>query len=97
MSLYKSLLIAGLIAGLSTASALAAGGGGGGVGGGGEMPSASAPRYDPAEEYAKAVKALQARDYKTAARAAGNVTTAAPKNLDGWRLLGIAQAGAENW
>ena len=77
MSLYTSLLIAGLMAGLSTASALAAGGGGGGggVGGGGEMPSASAPRYDPAEEYAKAVKALQARDYKTAARAAGNVTT----------------------
>ena len=95
MPLYKTLLIAGVIAGLSTASALAAGGGGGG--GGGEMPSASAPRYDPAEEYAKAVKALQARDYKTAARAAGNVTTAAPRNLDGWRLLGIAQAGAENW
>ena len=96
MLLYRTLLIAGVMAGLSTASALAAGGGGGG-GGGAEVPSASAPRYDPAEEYAKAVKALQANDYKSAARAAGNVTTAAPKNLDGWRLLGIAQAGAENW
>lgn len=95
MRAFKTLLLTGAVVGLMATGAVAAGGGGGG--GGAEMPSASAPQYNPAEEYAKAVKALQAKDYKSAARAAGNVTTAAPKNIDGWRLLGIAQAGAENW
>ena len=100
MRLFKTLLLAGAMAGLGTASlgvvgALAAGGGGGG--GGVEAPSASGPQYNPAEEYAKAVQALQSKDYKSAARAAQRVTEAAPKNLDGWRVLGIAQAGSENW
>lgn len=94
MRLVKTLLLAGAVSGLATAGALAAGGGGSG---GGEMPSASAPQYNPAEEYAKAVRAIQARDYKAAARAADHVTTAAPRNVDGWRLLGVAQSGAENW
>lgn len=94
MRLVKTLLLAGAMAGLTGAGALAAGGGGSG---GGEMPSASAPQYNPAEEYAKAVRAIQAKDYKAAARAADHVTTAAPKSVDGWRLLGVAQAGAENW
>lgn len=93
MRLFETLLVATAICGLSSTGALSAGSGGGGA----QMPSASAPQYNPAEEYAKAVKALQAKDYKSAARAAGNVTTAAPQNLDGWRLLGIAQVGAENW
>lgn len=95
MRLFKTLLLTAAASGLAATGVMAAGGGGGG--GGAEAPSASAPQYNPAEEYAKAVKALQAKDYKSAARAAGNVTTAAPKNVDGWRLLGIAQAGAENW
>ena len=95
MRLFKTVILASVFAGLTTAGAMAAGGGGGG--GGADMPSASAPQYNPAEEYAKAVRALQAKDYKSAARAAGNVTTAAPKNIDGWRLLGIAQASSENW
>ena len=97
MRLFKAVILASVFAGLTSAGAMAAGGGGGGGGGGADMPSASAPQYNPAEEYAKAVKALQAKDYKSAARAAGNVTTAAPKNIDGWRLLGIAQASSENW
>lgn len=95
MRLFKILLLAGVVANLSAVGAMAAGGGGGGGGGG--MPSASAPQYNPAEEYAKAIRALEAKDYRGAARAAGNVTTAAPKSIDGWRLLGIAQAGSENW
>ncbi|MBL8554062.1 MAG: tetratricopeptide repeat protein [Phenylobacterium sp.] len=101
MRLFRTLLVAGALAtiaaaGLGAAGAMAAGGGGGG-GGGGSMPSASGASYDPAEEYAKAIKAIQAKEYKKAAVAAGRVTDAAPKSVDAWRLLGVAQAGAENW
>src|SRR5262245_10854902 len=95
MRLFRTLLLAGALAGIGAAGAMAAGTGGGG--GGGQMPSASAPSYDPAKEYAKAVQAIQAKDYKTAARAAQHVTESAPQNVDGWRLLGVAQSGAANW
>lgn len=91
---FKTVLLASVLA-VAASGALAAGGGGGG--GGGSMPSASGPAYDPAEEYAKAVAALNAKNYKAAARAAGNVTDAAPKSIEAWRLLGVAQQGAENW
>lgn len=94
MRSLRIMLLAGAVAGLTTAGALAAGSGGGT---GMAMPSASAPAYDPAEEYAKAVASIQAKDYKAAARAAQRVTDAAPKNVDGWRLLGVAQSGAQNW
>ena len=99
MRLLKTLLLTGL-AGMATASigiggAVAAGGGGGG--GGGAMPSTSGPQYDAAEEYAKAIKAIQAKDYRKAAVAAGHATEAAPKSADAWRLLGVAQSGATNW
>lgn len=94
MRSLRIMLLAGALAGLTTAGALAAGSGGGT---GMAMPSASAPAYDPAEEYAKAVASIQAKDYKAAARAAQRVTDAAPKNVDGWRLLGVAQSGAQNW
>ncbi|MBJ7409898.1 MAG: tetratricopeptide repeat protein [Phenylobacterium sp.] len=94
MRSLRIMLLAGALAGLTTAGALAAGSGGGT---GMAMPSASAPAYDPAEEYAKAVASIQAKDYKAAARAAQRVTDAAPTNVDGWRLLGVAQAGAQNW
>lgn len=93
MRMLKATLLAGVLA-MGSAAAMAAGGGGGG---GGELPSASAPSYDPAEEYRKAVAALQNKDYKNAAKAAQHVTEAAPKSVEGWRVLGIAQSGAENW
>jgi len=96
MRMLKVVLMAGALAGLSMTGAVAAGGGGGG-GGMSSMPSDTGPRYDPAEEYAKAIKAIQAKDYKAAARAAQRVADAAPKSLDGWKLLGVAQSGAENW
>jgi Flp pilus assembly protein TadD len=78
--------------------ALASGGGSGGIGGGagGNMPSAG-PQYDPAAEYAKAIAAMQAKQYRDAARAAQHVTDAAPKNADAWRLLGAAKAGDNDW
>ena len=92
----KAILLAGAVAALS-GTALASGGGGGGGGGSPEMPSASGPQYDPAAEYAKAISALQAKDYKAAARAADHVTQAAPKSADGWRILGAAKAGSSDW
>jgi len=95
MRMLKLMLLAGALAGLSMTGAVAAGGGGGG--GMSSMPSDTGPRYDPAEEYAKAIKAIQARDYKTAARSAQRVADAAPRSVDGWKLLGVAQSGAENW
>ncbi len=95
MRTLKILLLAGAMAGVTAMGAVAAGSGGGGSSG--SMPSASGPSYDPAAEYRKAVEALQAKNYKAAARAAGNVTEAAPKDISGWRILGVAQAGAENW
>lgn len=96
MRMLKVALLAGALAGLSLSGAIAAGSGGGG-GGMSSMPSDTGPRYDPAEEYAKAIKAIQAKDYKAAARAAQRVADAAPRSVDGWKLLGVAQAGAENW
>lgn len=95
MGSTRVLVLAGMVAGITGGAALAAGSGGGG--GGMSMPSESGPRYDPAAEYAKAIAALNARDYKAASRSAQRVTDAVPQNLDGWKLLGAAQAGAENW
>lgn len=75
--------------------------GGGGPGGLGSMsaalPGAAQPRYNAAAEYAKAITAMKAGQFKQAALAAGHVTQVAPKNPDGWRLLGAAHAGEENW
>jgi len=95
MKTLRIMLLAGAFAGLAASGAMAAGSGGGT--GGAAMPSASGPQYDPAEEYAKAVASIQAKDYKAAARSAQRVTSAAPRSVDGWRLLGVAQSGAENW
>jgi Tfp pilus assembly protein PilF len=96
MRVLKVVLMAGALAGLSLTGAVAAGGGGGG-GGMSSMPSDTGPKYDVGAEWAKAVKAIQEKDYKVAARAASHVTEAAPKSFEGWRLLGVAQAGSENW
>jgi Flp pilus assembly protein TadD len=67
-----------------------------GGGGGGSLGS-SGPRYDPATEYAKAVTAMKASQYRDAARAAEHVTEAVPQNPDAWRLLGAAKAGDNDW
>ena len=91
----QAALLAGAVAALGATAALASGGGS--SGGGGEMPSVSGPQYDPAVEYAKAIAALQVKDYKAASRAADHVTQAAPKSVDGWRLLGTAKAGVSDW
>jgi Tfp pilus assembly protein PilF len=91
----STLFLAAALATAMSSGAIAAGSGGGS--GMSSMPSETGPRYDPAEEYAKAIKALQAKNYKAAARSAQRVADAAPKSVDGWKLLGLAQSGAENW
>ena len=97
----KTVLLASAVlavsATLGATTALASGGGGGGSGGGTSMPSVSAPQYDPAAEYAKAVTAMKAKQYRDAARAAEHVTDAVPKNPDAWHLLGAAKAGDNDW
>jgi Flp pilus assembly protein TadD len=95
----KTVLLAGAVLALGSTAALASGGGGGGGGGGGSVsaPSESAPQYDPAAEYAKAIAAIKARQYKDAARAAQHVTDAVPKSPDAWKLLGAAKAGDNDW
>jgi tetratricopeptide (TPR) repeat protein len=96
---FRRALIGGLVLSLTGAgAALASGGGGGGMSGGGaDMPSMSAPAYDPAAEYAKGVAAMIAKDFKAAARAFGHVTEAAPAVAQGWRLLGVAKAETSDW
>jgi Flp pilus assembly protein TadD len=100
-SALRARLLAGTIAATIAAigtAALASGGGAGGMGMGGaaHMPS-TGPQYDPAAEYAKAVTAMQAKQYRDAARAAQHVTDAAPQNAEAWRLLGAAKAGDNDW
>ena len=96
---WKIGLLAGALA-LAGTAAMASGGGGmggGGGGGGGELPSASAPLYDPAAEYAKAIAALKDKKYHDAVRAAEHVTDAVPRSPDGWKVLGMAKAGDNDW
>ena len=97
MAKLHSALVLGVLVSLGGASVAWSSGGGGGGGGGGDFPSASAPAYDPAAEYVKGVAALNAQDYKGAARAFGHVTEAAPANPEAWRLLGAAKSGTSDW
>ena len=97
----KATLIGGCLAILAGGGFAFASGGGGSMpaGGGASMPSGGGggPSYDPATEYAKAIAALKANNYKDASRAAGHVTDAVPTNPDAWRLLGMAKAGENDW
>ncbi len=95
----KATLIGGCLVVLAGGAAMASGGGGGGssAAAGAGMPSDTGPRYDPATEYAKAIAAMKAEQYKDAARAAEHVTDAVPKNPEAWQLLGAAKAGANDW
>lgn len=61
-----------------------------GGGGGSSVPSESAPRYDPAEEYQKGADAFRAGKYADAAKAFKKVTSALPKNAAAQYLLGAS-------
>jgi Flp pilus assembly protein TadD len=97
----KVTLIGGCLAVLAGGAAFASGGAGGMGGGGGlrdsDLQTASRPAYDPATEYAKAITAIKANQFKDAAKAAEHVTEAVPKNPDAWQLLGAAKAGDNDW
>ena len=100
-SALKALLIGSVVTAMAAGAAVAAGGssgaGGASASGAGADFSDRGPRYDPAAEYAKAIQAMKASDYKKAASAAEHVTDAVPKNPDAWRLLGAARAGQNDW
>lgn len=90
------------IAALSAAASLAVasgGGGGGGMGGdmGGAMPSESAPRYDPAVEYQAGMTALQAGNYRNAARSFQHVIDVDSHQANAWFMLGQSKAGLNDW
>ena len=71
-----------------------ASGGGGGGGGGSMMPSASAPQYNPVEEYKSGVSALQDQKYKDAITHFNRVLEVAPRNSNAWTLMGLSKDGA---
>jgi len=91
-------LIFGVIAAAVPLGALASGGGGG-MGGGMSAPmspSMSTPQYDPAQEYREGMAAYQGGKFKDAARSFEHVTQAAPGEVTGWRMLGLARTGAND-
>ncbi|MDO8379896.1 lipopolysaccharide assembly protein LapB [Phenylobacterium sp.] len=88
--LRGALVLGAMLSLATTGVAWSAGGGGGG---GGDMPSMSAPTYDPAAEYVKGVEALNASKFKDAERALARVVAVLPQNAEAWRLLGLANAG----
>ena len=75
----------------------AGGGGGSGGGGGTDMPSRSAPAYDPAAEYRKGIEALQASNFKDALKAFKNVLAVAPKDANTNYLAGLSAIGLNDW
>jgi Flp pilus assembly protein TadD len=94
MAAWRMALAWGIAAGMAPASmALASGGGGGG---GGQMPSFSAPQYDPVQEYQQGLADYQAEKFQSAAGHFRNVTDAQPRDANTWYMLGEAYSGAGN-
>ncbi len=60
-------------------------------------PSASAPQYDPATEYAAGMAALKAKDFAAAKKAFDRVIPFAPKDANTHLLAGISRAGLNDW
>ncbi len=71
----------------STAAVHAAGSGGGST-----MPSASAPAYDPAVDYARGVEAFKAADYKAADKAFRRVLGAVPRDSAALLFAGMTKS-----
>jgi len=86
----------GLMASTAPIAALASGGGMGGSAGGGQMPSISAPQFDPVQEYRDGMTSYQAGKFKEAARNFEHVTEAEPREAHGWYMLGMARVGAND-
>ena len=69
----------------------------GGMSGGGGMPSTSAPSFNPAAEYKKGLDALDANNFKDAARSFDRVLAIAPKNVQTLVAAGFAHAGMNDY
>jgi tetratricopeptide (TPR) repeat protein len=91
----RAVVVAALgLAALPLQPVLSASGGGAG---GASMPSASAPQYDPVEEYRKGFEAYQAKDYKKAASAFDRVVAVVPNHAPAQYLLGASHIGQGNF
>jgi Flp pilus assembly protein TadD len=88
----RLLIITTAAAALCVGTAWASGGGGGG--GGGSMPSASAPQYNPVEEFKKGVEALKGQQFRDAISHFNKVIEVAPRDSNTWTLLGMSKEGA---
>jgi tetratricopeptide (TPR) repeat protein len=88
---FSVLIFSGLLGAAAFAGVAVAAGGGGS--GGGQMPSISAPSYDPAAEYRKGVDALKAGDFRQAEESFDHVLSSAPRNGEVWLLMGMSKAG----
>ncbi len=85
-----ALIPLALVLALVAQPVLSAGGGGGG---GAEMPSMSAPQYDPVAEYRKGAEAYQAKDYKNAVKAFQRVVSVVPAHAPAQFLLASSYIG----
>jgi Tfp pilus assembly protein PilF len=90
--LRTRLLIALFCTGAATAAAASSPSGGGG----GPAPSMSAPQYDAAAEYRKAVQAMQEKKYPEARKAIEHVLAVAPSDASANLIAGLAAAGMED-
>lgn len=92
-SLLRTIILlssASLLAGAALANT-------GGMMGGGGMPSATRPSFNPATEYQKGLDALNANNFKDAARSFDRVLTVAPKNVQTLVVDGFAKAGMSDF
>ena len=69
----------------------------GGMSGGGGMPSMTGPSFNPAAEYKKGLDALDANNFKDAAKSFDKVLAAAPKNVQTLVADGYAHAGMQDY
>ena len=87
--LRTRLLIAFLSGGAASAAFASSPSGGSG----GPAPSMSAPQYDAAAEYRKAVQAMQDKNYPDARKAIDHVLAVAPSDANSNLIAGLAAAG----
>ena len=69
----------------------------GGMSGSGGMPSMTGPSFNPAAEYKKGLDALNANDFKSAAKSFDRVLSAAPRNVQTLVADGYAHAGMQDY
>lgn len=68
-----------------------------GGGGSADMPSSSAPQYDPAIEYRNGVAALEAQQWSDAEKAFHRVLSVAPRDGNSNYLMGLSKIGRSDY